>query len=183
MRRGNVFRLPSPPVLSNRFEDGPENNKLISEHLKTLNEIVNQAFTSFQGRLNTIQQVKAKTPPNVSGLTVAGKQGLFHLTWNRIENTDGYVVVQASDTSMVNLIGRYNIPDGDQVSHQIPVGNVAMTSSFQVYAYQGNQYSEPSPIVTATTSVYGSSESAPQAPPIAPRQPKKAPIRNGLTLP
>jgi len=183
MRRGNVYRLPVPPKLSGRLTDTDGDAKLVSEHLATMTTIINQALQSFQGRLNTIQQVQARTPQNVSGLIVTGKQGLFHLTWNKIANVDGYVITQASDTAMVKLIGRYNIPDGEQVSYQIPVGNVAVTSSFQVYAYQGQQYSQPSSTVTATTLTYSTSEAAPPTPAIAPRQPKLVPVRSGPNLP
>lgn len=172
-----------PPQMKGTIEGGPEDIKNLHEHVNLMTTIINQALQSLQGRINTVQQVQAKTPPNVSGLTVTGKQGLFHLTWNRIVNVDGYVVTQASDTGMVSLVGRYNIPDGEQCVHQIPVGNAAVTNSFQVYAYQGNKYSDPSPAVTATTVAYGAGESAPLAPPISPLQPKKVPVRSGPNLP
>ena len=148
-----------------------------------MTDILNQGLQSLQNRVNTVQQVTAKQPPTVTGLSVTGKQGLFHLTWNRIDNTDGYVVTQATDTGMVHLVGRYHVPDGDSNSHQIPVGNVAVTHSFQVYAYQGNKYSDPSPAVTATTLTYTTPEVAPPLPPNAPRQPKKAQVRSGPNLP
>jgi hypothetical protein len=144
--------------------------------------ILNQALQGLQNRINTVQQVTAKSPPTVTGLTVTGKQGLFYLTWNRIAHTDGYVVTQASDSAMVQLVARYNLPDGDMCAYSIPVGNVAVTNSFQVYAYQGQKYSEPSNIVTATTAPYGAGETAPAQPPIAPRHPKKSPVRSGPNL-
>lgn len=178
-----MLRLPVPPQVKGTIPGAPEDVKNLHEHLNLMTTIVNQALQSLQNRMNTVQQVQAKTPPNVSGFTVTGKQGLFHLTWNRIVNADGYVITQASDTGMVSLVGRYNIPDGEQCVHQIPVGNVAVTNSFQVYAYQGNKYSDPSPAITATTVPYGAGESAPPAPPISPRQPKKVPVRSGPNLP
>lgn len=181
-RRGNVFRLPVPPKLSTSVTAGPQNAQLLNDHLGQVTDIVNQALQSLQNRVNSIQQVTAKTPPTVTGLTVTGKQGLFYLTWNRIANTDGYVVTQASDPGMVQLIGRYTLPDGNQVTHQVPVGNVAVKNYFQVYAFQGQKMSDPSAAVSATTATFTTSESAPPTPPIAPLQPKVSPPRSGPNL-
>lgn len=180
--RGNVVRLPLPPAIKGGIPEAANDIKAIHEHYTMTIGLLNQSLQALQNRVNTIQQSGAKTPPTVTGLTVTGKQGLFHLTWNRIKNADGYVIVQASDSGMTQLVGRYNVPDGDSVSHQVPVGNVAVTNSFQVYSYQGKKYSEPSTAVTATTAVYGAAESAPPAPPLAPRQPKIAPVRSGPNL-
>lgn len=181
-RRGNVYRLPVPPKLSTAVTAGPANAQLLNDHLAQMTDVLNQAVQSFQNRINTIQQVTAKAPPTVTNLTVVGKQGLFYLTWNRIKNTDGYVITQASDKAMVFLVGRYNVPDGSTCSFTVPVGNVAVTNSFQVYGYQGQKYSEPSNIVTATTLTYSTPEAAPPAPPIAPQQPKIVPVRSGPNL-
>jgi hypothetical protein len=160
----------------------PQDMKALREWLVQQTVILNQGLQALRNRTDTIQQAGAKAPPTVTGLTVTGKQGLFHLTWNRIKNADGYSVVQASDSGMTQLVGRFNVADGDSCTFQVPVGNVAVTNSFQVYAYQGSKYSEPSPAVTGTTLAYGSVESAPPAPPLAPRQPKIAPIRSGPNL-
>lgn len=181
-RRGNVLRLPMPPPLSGKITETQQDSKLVYEHLVNMTNIINQGLQSLQNRQNTVQQVTAKIPPTVTGLSVTGKQGLFFLTWNRIENTDGYVVTQASDTGMVQLIGRFHVPDGDSCSTTVSVGNVAATNSFQVYAYQGQRYSDPSPIVTATSLTYTTPEAAPPAPAIPPRQPKKFPVRSGPNL-
>lgn len=181
-KQSTVNRLPTPPVLRGGLANHDNDIKAMHEHIDTMTTILNQALQHLHNGVNTIQQVGAKAPPPVSGLAVVGKQGLFHLTWNRIKNVDGYVVTHASDTGMTQLVGRYNIPDGNQPVHQIPVGNVAVTGSFQVYAYQGSQYSDPSPTVTATTAAYGAPEAAPTAPPIAPLQPKVAPVRSGPNI-
>lgn len=175
-RQSNVQRLPLPP------ESAASDVKALHDHVVQMTVILNQAVQSLQNRVNTVQQVGAKSPPNVSGFAVEGKQGLFSLVWNRIANVDGYVVVHATDTAMKQIVGRYNIPDANQPLHQISVGNVAVTGSFQVYAYQGNKYSQPSPIITKTTAVYGSAESAPVTPPKSPLPPKLAPVRNGTTI-
>lgn len=179
IRRGNVIRLPLPPPLA---KDASDEVKDLHKHVTQMTELLNQNLQNVQLRLNTIQQQGAKTPPTVTGLTVTGKQGLFYLTWNRIANTDGYVVVWASDAGMTTLVNRYNIPDGQTCAWSIPVGNVAVTGTFQVYAYQGSKYSSPSNAVTATTASYGAGESAPPNPPIAPQQPKLVPVRSGPNL-
>jgi hypothetical protein len=181
-RRANVARLPLPLPLSGELAKYRDDARILHEHMTMMTTILNQALQSLQNRTNTIQQVGARAPVPVSSLAVTGKQGLFWLTWNRIAHVDGYVVVQASDAAMTQVTNRYPVPDGDACSFAVPVGNVAVTASFQVYAYQGPKYSDPSPIITATTLVYASSEAAPGAPPIAPRQPKLAPIRSGPNL-
>lgn len=177
MRRGNVARLPLPPTTS------ASDVKVLHDHVVQMTTILNQNLQSVQNRLNTIQQTGAKKPPAVTGLTVTGKQGSFWLTWNRIANVDGYEVVRASDSAMSNIVGRFNVPGADSCTFSMPVGNVAVTSSFAVYAYQGPQIGDPSATVTATTATYTNAESAPPNPPIAPRSPKVAPTRSGPNLP
>lgn len=183
MRRGSVARLPAPPPVKGTIASAGEDIKTLHQHLVQQTTILNQALQSLQNRQNTVQQTGAQAPPPVSGFAVTGKQGLFYLTWKRIVNVDGYVITQASDTAMTQLVGRYHISDGGQCVYQVPVGNVAVTNSFQIYAYQGPLVGDPSPTATATTVAYGSGESAPPAPPIAPLQPKVAPVRSGPNLP
>lgn len=174
-----VPRLPLPPAPKSDNED----IKALHEHIQTMTTILNQGLQSLQNRVNTIQQVGATTPPSVTGVTVAGKQGLFSLAWNRIKNVDGYVVVHATDTGMTQIIGRYNIPDGNSPQHQIPVGNAQVVGNFQVYAYQGQKYSDPSPRITSTSAVFSTStEAAPPTPPLAPLAPKISPVRSGPNL-
>ena len=182
MKRGNVFRLPNPPQLIEGLSHYGENLKAINEHFLLMTNILNQSLQSMQNRLNTIQQTGARAPVPVSGFAVTGKQGLFHLVWNKIANVDGYVIVQASDSAMTQIVGRHTILDGEQCSFNIPVGNVSVTNSFQVYAFQGSQYGLPSPIATATSAVYGASEAAPASPPIAPTPPLLVPVRSGPNL-
>lgn len=181
-RLSTIHRLPAPPALRGGLANHDADVKTLKEHLDTMTTILNQAMQSLENRTNTIQQVGAVAPPPPSSFAVVGKQGLFHLTWNRIKNADGYVIVHASDAAMTQIVNRYHIDDGNQCAHQIPVGNVAVAGSFQVYAYQGNKYSDPSPIITATTAIYASAEAAPPAPPIAPQPPKIAPVRSGPNL-
>lgn len=181
-QRGNVLRLPTPPQVTGSFQNHQQEMQAISDYLKQTNTILNQGLQSLQNRLNTVQQTGAAVPPNVTGLTVTGQQGCFALTWNRIVNVDGYVIIQASDAAMTQRTGRFNISDGQQCSYNIPVGNVAITAYFEVYAYQGNHYGDPSPAVKATTKTYTTSESAPPAPPLPPPPPKIVPVRSGPNL-
>lgn len=183
MRKGAYDRIPSPPILKGTIQSVPEDMKALSDHLAQMTMILNKVNQNMGQRLNTIQQTGAQAPPNVSGLTVTGKQGLFYLTWNRIKNVDAYVIEQASDSGMTQLVGRYTLPDANSCSYGIPVGNVAVTNYFRVYAQQGPKISDPSPAVSATTAVYASAESAPPAPPIAPLAPKISPPRSGPNLP
>lgn len=183
MRKGAYDRLPSPPPLKGTIQSVPEDMKALSDHLAQMTLILNKLNQNMSQRLNTVQQTGAQTPPNVSGLTVTGKQGLFYLTWNRIKNADGYVIEQASDSGMTQLVGRYTLTDANQCLHQVPVGNVAVTNYFRVYAYQGPKMGDPSPAVSGTTVAYGSAEAAPPAPPIAPLAPKISPPRSGPNLP
>jgi hypothetical protein len=183
MTRNPKFdRLPNPPELKIGITNHDANVSALNNHLQLITRLLNQSTQDLHNAVNTIQQIGAHTPPNVSGLTVTGKQGLFHLTWNRVVNVDGYEVVQYSDAAMTQIINRWNLPDANTCAHQVPVGNVAVTNTFQVHAYQGNKIGDPSPGVTATTAVYASAEAAPVAPPIAPLPVKKSPPRSGPNL-
>ena len=183
MRKGNTYRLPTPPIVKATIDSAPEDVKALHEHITTMTQVLNQSLQTMQTRLDTIQQIGAVKPPTVTGLTVTGKQGLFHLTWNRQSNIDGYVVEQGTDATMQQITNRYHISDGDAAQHQIPVGNCAVTAAFRVYAHQGPMYSNPTTAVAATTSAYGAGEAVPTAPPIAPRPPRLAPVRSGPNLP
>jgi len=181
-RRGNVARLPLPPEVGGKLMSAGDDVKVLRSHLTEMTTILNQALQSLQNRVNTVQQTGAITPPTVTGLTVTGKQGCIYLVWNRINNVDGYVVMWATDSAMQVLVGRHAISDGEEASFVLPIGNHASTFYFQVYAYQGPQYSSPSAIVSGTSLTYTTSEAAPPTPPYAPRHPKLVPIRSGPNL-
>jgi hypothetical protein len=181
VRQVSPILLPQPPAPTGNPITDIQN---MNQHMVLVTTLLNQTIQNTQNRLNTIQQTGAKAPPNVSGLAVTGQQGLFHLTWNRIQNADGYVILQSSSSSMSPITGRYTIADGGQCSHQIPVGNVAVTSHFQVYSYQGPQVGLPSPVVSGTTKVFNTStgDNAPPNPPLAPLAPIVQPVRSGPNL-
>ena len=179
---GNSFLLPTPPKLSGAFSDHQADIQAIQDYLQQAHSILNQSIQAHQNRLNVIQQTGASNPPNVTGFSASGRQGLFSLVWNRIANVDGYVIIEATDSGMKQLVGRYNVSDGQQCSFQIPVGNVSIQRYFQVFAYQGNHYGSPSNAISATSLAFTTPESAPATPPIAPPQPLIIPVRSGPNL-
>lgn len=132
-------------------------------------------------RIDTVQQIGVRKPPSVTGLAVTGKQGCIWLVWNRIKNIDGYIVIGASTADMSKVAMRFNLPDADQCTHSVAVGNVATTYYFTVSAYVGNQISKPSTVVSGVSLAFTTSESAPPVPPFDPRGSGTL-HRNGLTL-
>lgn len=136
-------------------------------------------LVEIQQRLDTVQQIGTKTPPAPTSPVATGKQGCIWLTWQRIANVDGYIVLSGSESTMTKLVGRHNLPDSESCTFQLPVGNSATQYFFQVFAYRGNQISPPSPTVNATSIAFGSGESAPPNPPSDPRNTKLAGITGG----
>ena len=164
MRKGvDIYRVPTD--LSH-----PENVATLNRILQNLGD-----------RLDTIQQVGATAPPPVTGLTVTGKQGVICLTWQRIQNVDGYIILGAAESTMSQIVLRFNVPDSDTCTYSHPVGNVAVQYYFTVSAYQGNLVGQPSNTIAATSVAYTSVGTAPPIPPQAPRGGTLVP-RNGTTL-
>lgn len=147
-------------------------------HLDKLNKLLQ----NLGDRLDTIQQIGASAPPAPLGVAVEGKQGLFNLTWNRIDSVDGYIVTWSTASGMVPLLGRYTLHDSDAANYRLPVGNVAVTYFFTVSAFKGNKVSPPSVSVSATSATFTTSGSAPVNAPITPRAALVAVPRNGTTL-
>lgn len=164
MRKGqDTYRLPSDWDSAN------------PEHLEHLNRIL----VEVQQRLDTVQSIGASAPAAPQTVTATGKQGAIWLTWQRIANADGYIVIVSNESTVTKLIGRHNLPDSESCTFHLPVGNVAVQYYFQVFSYRGNQVSPPSPTVTATSVVYGAGEAAPPTPPQDPRNPKIAGLSGG----
>lgn len=168
MRRGqSSYRLPS--------DWDPKN----PDHVEVLNKILVET----QQRLDTIQSVGAKKPTSPRTVSATGKQGVIWVTWQRVSNVDGYIVVIASESTMTKLVGRHSQPDSETCSYSYPIGNSATQLWFQVFSYRGNQVSDPSPVATATSVVFGAGESAPPTPPQDPRNPFNAGITGGPNRP
>lgn len=143
---------------------------------------LNRVLIQAGQRLDTIQQVGVKTPAAPLSPSASGRQGLIWLTWNRVQDVDGYSVVVSLVSDCSKILHRQDIPGGDTCTYQFPVGNNATQYFLQVYSMKGNKYSKPSNIVNATSVAFTTPEGAPPAAPVDPRNPLKAPLRNGTTL-
>lgn len=178
MRKGqDSYRLPSDwnPIKTVKRTGEMEANPAAVEHL-------NRVLVEIQQRLDIIQQVGAKKPVTPLSPTATGRQGLIWVTWNRVVNVDGYCVVVSTASDMSKVLHRQDIPGSETCTYQFPVGNNASTYYFQIYSYRGKLYSTPSNVVSAASVAYGAGEVAPPAPPVDPRNPLKAPLRNGTLL-
>jgi len=152
------------------------------EHDPSAVDELNRILTEIKQRLDTIQQIGAKKPATPRAPSATGRQGLIWLTWNRVADVDGYSVVVATASDMSKILHRQDIPGSETCAYSFPVGNNVSTYYFQVYAYRGTQYSTPSNVVSAASVAFTTPESAPPAPPVDPRNPLRAPLRNGTTL-
>lgn len=179
MRKGqDSYRLPSDwnPIKTVKAHTGEmEANPAAVEHL-------NRVLVEIQQRLDTLQQVGAKKPATPLNPAATGRQGLVWVIWNRVVNVDGYCVVVATTSDMSKILHREDTLGSENCSFRFPVGNNASTYYFQIYSYRGKQYSTPSNIVSAASVAYGAGEGAPPAPPVDPRNPLRAPLRNGPLL-
>lgn len=149
------------------------------QHVETLNKLLQ----NLGDRLDTIQQIGASAPPAPLNLAVVGKQGLFAVTWSRIQNVDGYVLCWSANSTMVPIAGRTTLHDSDSCDFRLPVGNCVAFYFFTVSAFRGNKVSPPSNAVSATTVAYTTVGSAPLDAPVTPRAALVAVPRNGTTLP
>ena len=145
-------------------------------------EHLNRILVEIGQRIDTLQQIGTKKPITPQNVTATGRQGLVWLTWSRVDKVDGYSVVVSTSSDLSKILHRQDIPGSETCTFQFPVGNNATTYFFQVYSYRGNLYSPPSNIVSAASVAFGAGEGAPPAPPVDPRNPLKAPLRNGTTL-
>jgi hypothetical protein len=179
MRRGqDTYRLPPGwnPVKAVTPHTGEiEQNDGAIEHL-------NRILVELGQRLDTIQQVGTKQPATPLSPSATGRQGLIWVTWNRVVDVDGYCIVVSTSSDMSKILHRQDIPGSETCTYQFPVGNNAATYYFQVYAHRGKIYSTPSNIVGTASVAFGAGEGAPPAPPVDPRNPLRAPLRNGTTL-
>lgn len=179
MRKGlDSYRL--PPDWNPITKVHPHTGEI--EHNPSGVDHLNRILVEIQNRLDTIQQVGVKKPATPSSPSATGRQGLIWLTWNRVTNVDGYSVVMATTSDMSKVLHRVDIPGSETCVYQMPVGNNVATYYFQVFSHRGNIYSAPSNVVSGTSVAYGAGEGAPPAPPVDPRNPFQAPLRNGTTL-
>lgn len=179
LRKGlDSYRLPpgwNPITKVHPHTGEVEHNPSDVDHL-------NRILVEIQNRLDTIQQVGVKKPATPLSPSATGRQGLIWLTWNRVTNVDGYSVVVATTSDMSKVLHRQDIPGSETCSYPFPIGNNVATYYFQVFSHRGNTYSTPSNIVSATSLAYTTPEATLPAPPVDPRNPLQAPLRNGTTL-
>ena len=179
MRKGqDSYRL--PPDWNPVRNVAPHTGKI--EHDPSAVDQLNRVLTEIKHRLDTIQQIGARKPVTPQSPSATGRQGLIWVTWKRVADVDGYSVVVATASDMSKILHRVDIPGSETCVYQMPVGNNAATYYFQIYSYRGTLYSTPSNIVSAASIAYGAGEGAPPAPPFDPRNPLKAPLRNGTTI-
>lgn len=166
--RKNVSQYRLPPGTT--FND--------PSHLEQLNKIIQ----NLGDRLDTIQQIGATAPSAPLAVAVQGLSGFFNVTWNRIQNVDGYVICWAANSAMLPILGRYTLHDQDAANYRLPIGNAAVTYFFTVSAFVGNKVSPPSAAVSAASLVFSTSTDAPKNAPVSPRAALVAIPRNGTTL-
>lgn len=147
------------------------NERFDDQKMDRLVSALNRSFAKLERRLDSSEKVNASTPPTVKEFTAEGKQGAFVLAWKKLHNIDGYTVLVASDSGMLKVTNRFDIPGQEVCTHSFSVGNVSMTRYFQIYSYIGSKHSQGSVVQSATTSTYGASEAAPSAPPFDPGRP------------
>lgn len=148
------------------------------QHVNNLNKILQ----NLGDRLDTIQQIGAKTPSTPLNVATQGKQGLITVTWNRIQNVDGYVITWSTSSGMIPIAGRTTIHDSDSCDFRLPIGNAVATYFFTVSAFVGNKVGNPSVSVSGASIAFTTVGTAPTDAPKTPRAAKIAVPRNGTTL-
>ena len=136
---------------------------------------VNLALSSLADRLDEMDKPGATIDGRVEQLAVQGRQGLFHLTWIRMIEVDGYIIEVFSDSAATSLVLSRVLPGASTVQWQYPVGNVAITRYFRVTPYiqrasGGIKLGTPSTLVSGLSVAYGAGEAAPTAPTAAPTE-------------
>lgn len=140
---------------------------------------INQAFLKMERRLNKLERVNVKAPFSVKGLTAQGRQGAFHITWQKVVGADGYSLVMATDAAAQLITHRWDIQGQETIAWTVPWANVASTRYFQIWAIRAGRQSEPSEIVSATSVAFGAGETAPTAPVQVSRNPEFEPSELG----
>ena len=138
-------------------------------------QALNQSLLKIQNRMDSIERIGVAKPVTPGSFDVEGRQGTFHLTWAKVINVDGYVIVMATDSAMTKKIGRWTIRDPEAVQWQVPMGNVAATRYFQISSFLGDRVSDASNVESAASVAFGAGESAPAAPPVDTTTPQQEP--------
>ena len=134
---------------------------------------INQALSSLANRLDAMEKPAAEITGRVESFAVQGRQGLFHLTWIRVLNVDGYIIEMFTDSAATVQIGSWIVWGANSVQWQVPVGNVAVTRYFRITPFVnrasgGLKLGTPSSVVSGLSVGYGAGEAAPTSPTVAP---------------
>ena len=122
-------------------------------------------------RSATPTRLVTDNPPPVipTAPTVTGQQGLLRVQWVTVLGVEGYdVAIMASpnlaapDINIVRVVGEKNR------EYTYVTGNVAITRYFAVRSYIGGYFSAWSQMVSGTSTVFGTPESAPPVSPVTP---------------
>ena len=143
---------------------------------------INQAFRKMERRLDRIERVGTRAPLSVKGLTAEGRQGAFHVTWQKVIGAEGYSLVMASDAAAQLITHRWDIPGQETIAWTVPWANVATTRYFQIWAIRAGKQSEPSEIKSATSVGFGAGETAPTVPTQVSRNPEFEPSELGRVV-
>src|SRR3990167_206703 len=141
-----------PPEWFDELTDNDPKKKVIS--LKIAQKI-NHALSALSNRLDALDQPAATVDGRVESFAVEGRQGLFHLTWIRVLNIDGYIIEMFTDSMATAQVGSWIAWGASTVQWQVPVGNVSITRYFRVTPFiqrasGGIKLGTPSALVSVT---------------------------------
>mgnify|MGYP001572881903 CR=1 FL=1 len=134
---------------------------------------INSALSAISNRLDAMERPNAEITGRIESFAVQGRQGLFHLTWIRVIEVDGYIIEMFTDLAATAQVGSWVAWGASTVQYQIPVGNVSITRYFRITPFLerlsgGLKLGTPSTTVTGTSVAYGAGEAAPTAPTVSP---------------
>ena len=158
--------------MSERFYIAPQDFEELTDGIPDkkasayrLAQNLNRALSLIQNRLDIIERVAVSVTGRIVSFSVEGRQGLFHLIWNRVDDADGYLIEMFSDSAATTRIGSWTALGSQTTQWQVTVGNVSVTRYFRITPFAGKVYGSPSALVGDSSDAYGVGESAPSNPP------------------
>lgn len=121
-------------------------------------------------RLPTPTKMVVEQPPTIPTNTVAtGQQGIIRIQWASSQNADGYDIAIMTTPNLQNPDVNIARTMGAKCREYVyPMGNSATLRYFAVRAFVADVFSDWSPVVSATSIVFGAAEAAPPVPPVNP---------------
>lgn len=108
-------------------------------------------------------------PPIPHGVVATGQQGIIRVQWATTDNVDGYDIAIMTTQNLANPdVNIARAPGAKNREYVYPMGNSATLRYFAVRSYISGVYSDWSSIVSATSVVFTTAESAPPAAPVNP---------------